>query len=125
MGIMMIFESSPEIDLRMLRDILTECGAVPFDDETFNFKNSNMYCVIANPSKLVEVDFLGLDYSPWIVKSRLIFHYARFNFSECSAQLHDFIGKVGLLEGEFFLSFQNEMPCAVKSEHEILIWDRF
>lgn len=29
MGIMMVFESSPETDLHMLRNILAECGAVP------------------------------------------------------------------------------------------------
>jgi hypothetical protein len=39
MGIMMVFESSPEIDLHMLLDILAECGAILFDDENFNFEN--------------------------------------------------------------------------------------
>lgn len=84
-----------------------------------------MYCVIANSSELVEVDFLGLNYSSWTVKCRLIFHYARFSFSECVAQLHDFIEKVGLLKGKFFLIFQNETPCAVKNGNEILILYEF
>ena len=126
MAIMMVFELNEEIALDQLRTALIDSGAEPFDEETFNFKISKMYCVLSNLSELEKVGFLEFNSPSWMVRFRVVFHYVNANFSECSLELHNFIERIRLIENSrFFLAFQNEAPCAVKNGSGYFILDKF
>lgn len=126
MSIMMVLELNEKVELYQLRGALIESGAKPFDEETFNFNISKMYCVLTDLCGLEEVGFPEFNYASWRVRFRVVFHYVNANFYECSRELHDLIGKIGLMEGSrLFLTFQNETPCAVKNGNGFFILDKF
>lgn len=126
MAIMMVFELNEKVALDQLRAALIDSGAVPFDEETFNFKVSKMHCVLNNVTEPQEVGFSEFNFSSWMVAFRVVFHYVNANFSECSLELHNFIERISLIkDSRFFLTFQNETPCAVKNGSGFFILDKF